>query len=55
MQRSFPCRQSFEVAPGEYLLRLGVRDARTGLVGTLNAPLTVPAAANGSEQPTEKK
>ena len=55
MQRSFPCRQSFEVAPGEYLLRLGVRDARTGLVGTLNAPLAIPAAANGSEQPTEKK
>jgi hypothetical protein len=50
MQRSFPCRQSFEIAPGEYLLRLGVRDARTGSVGTLNAPLTVAA-----EQPAEKK
>ena len=41
MARSFPCRQSFEIAPGEYQLRLGVRDARTGLVGTLNAPLIV--------------
>jgi VWFA-related protein len=51
MQRSFPCRQSFEVAPGEYQLRLGVRDARTGLVGTLNAPLTVA----GEQQPAEKK
>jgi hypothetical protein len=50
MQRSFPCRQSFEIAPGEYQLRLGVRDARTGLVGTLNAPLTV-----ASEQPADKK
>ncbi|HET9839544.1 MAG TPA: hypothetical protein VFR84_15035, partial [Candidatus Angelobacter sp.] len=50
MQRSFPCRQSFEVGPGEYLLRLGVRDARTGLLGTLNAPLTVAV-----EQPAEKK
>ena len=50
MQKSFPCRQSFEVEPGEYMLRLGVRDARTGLVGTLNAPLTV-----AGEQPAEKK
>ncbi|HET9839235.1 MAG TPA: VWA domain-containing protein [Candidatus Angelobacter sp.] len=50
MQKSFPCRQSFEVEPGEYLLRLGVRDARTGLLGTLNAPLTVAV-----EQPAEKK
>ena len=50
MQRSFPCRQSFEIAPGEYLLRLGVRDARTGLTGTLNAPLTV-----AGDQPVEKK
>jgi VWFA-related protein len=50
MQRSFPCRQTFEIEPGEYTLRLGVRDARTGLVGTLNAPLTVAA-----EQPGEKK
>lgn len=49
MQRSFPCRQSFEVGPGEYLLRLGVRDARTGLVGTLNAPLTVVAAQQESK------
>jgi VWFA-related protein len=50
MQRSFPCRQTFEIEPGEYTLRLGVRDARTGLVGTLNAPLTVAA-----EQPGQKK
>ncbi len=48
MQRAFPCRQSFELAPGEYLLRLGVRDARTGLIGTLDAPLTV-SATSGSK------
>ncbi len=50
MQKSFPCRQSFDIEPGEYQLRLGVRDARTGLLGTLNAPLTVAAG-----QPVEKK
>jgi VWFA-related protein len=56
MQKSFPCRQSVELAPGEYLFRLGVRDARTGLVGTLNAPVTVaPPAANSNTQPVEKK
>jgi VWFA-related protein len=51
MQRAFPCRQTFEIAPGEYTLRLGVRDARTGLTGTLNAPLTVAAET----KPEEKK
>jgi VWFA-related protein len=54
MEKSFPCRQSFELAPGEYLLRLGVRDARTGLTGTLDAPLSIPAAGN-DEQPSGKK
>ena len=42
MQKSFPCRQSLELAPGQYLFRLGVRDSRTGLIGTLNAPVTIP-------------
>jgi len=51
MQRSFPCRQAFEVAPGEYTLRLGVRDARTGLTGTLNAPLTVPVEPAAEKKP----
>jgi VWFA-related protein len=55
MQRSFPCRQTLDLQPGQYLLRLGVRDARTGLLGTLNAPLTVPAATGGSAQPSEEK
>lgn len=55
MQRSFPCRQTLDLQPGEYMLRLGVRDARTGLLGTLNAPLTVPAgSSNGVQQPAEK-
>src|SRR4029077_6421452 len=56
MQKSFPCRQTFDLGPGQYLLRLGVRDARTGLIGTLNAPLTVPALSTAdAPQPPEKK
>jgi len=50
MQRAFPCRQTFEIGPGEYNLRLGVRDARTGLTGTLNAPLTVAGGAGQEEK-----
>ena len=55
-QKSFPCRQTFELAPGQYLFRLGVRDGHTGTVGTLNAPVTIPAASPGSDgQPAERK
>jgi VWFA-related protein len=56
MQKSFPCRQTLDLAPGQYLLRLGVRDAHTGVVGTLNAPVTVTApTTNGEVLPAEKK
>jgi VWFA-related protein len=55
MQKSFPCRQSVELPPGEYLFRLGVRDDRTGLIGTLNAQVTIAQPTAGSEpKPTEK-
>jgi VWFA-related protein len=43
MQTYFPCRQSIELPPGTYVLRLGVRDLGTGLLGTTNARVTVPA------------
>jgi hypothetical protein len=33
-----------------------VRDSRIGLIGTLNAPVTIPpAASSGEAQPAEKK
>jgi VWFA-related protein len=55
-QKSFPCRQTFDLAPGQYLFRLGVRDGHTGTLGTLNAPVTIPAAAQaGPGQPADKK
>lgn len=57
MQRFLPCNQTLDLAPGEYVLRLGVRDNATGLIGTANARVTVPAmspaSADGSK--TEEK
>jgi len=55
-QKSFPCRQTFDLAPGKYLFRLGVRDGHTGTVGTLNAPVTIPPPSqDGQAQPGDKK
>lgn len=55
-QKSFPCRQTFDLAPGEYLFRLGVRDGHTGTLGTLNAPVTIsPPSQAGPAQPADKK
>jgi VWFA-related protein len=59
MQTSFPCQQLVDLPAGSYLLRLGARDDRTGLVGTANAKVAVaqasgPAAAD-PKAPDEKK
>ncbi|HEY2113903.1 MAG TPA: VWA domain-containing protein [Candidatus Angelobacter sp.] len=55
-QKSFPCRQTFDLAPGEYLFRLGVRDGHTGTLGTLNAQVTIPQPSQaGQTQPGDKK
>jgi hypothetical protein len=37
----FPCQDKIELAPGNYILRLGVIDNATGLLGTANAKITV--------------
>jgi hypothetical protein len=44
MQSYYPCRQTIELPPGSYVLRLGVRDLSTGQLGTLNARVTLPVA-----------
>lgn len=56
-QTGLPCRTAFTLPAGEYLLRLGVRDNRTGLVGTANATLEVPAesAAAGKTPGSEPR
>jgi hypothetical protein len=45
MQDTFPCQQSIDLEPGTYYLRLGVRDSRTGLIGTTNAKVAVASSA----------
>jgi VWFA-related protein len=42
MERFFPCSQTLELSPGEYVFRLGVRDNATGFIGTANVRVTVP-------------
>lgn len=54
MQRFFPCNLTLDLAPGEYVLRLGVRDNATGLIGTANARVTVPPVP-GAAKAEEKK
>jgi VWFA-related protein len=44
MQDTFPCQQSIDLEPGNYYLRLGVRDSRTGLIGTTNGKVAVASA-----------
>jgi VWFA-related protein len=45
MEDTFPCQQAIDLEPGNYYLRLGVRDVRTGLIGTTNAKVAVASAA----------
>jgi VWFA-related protein len=42
LRTNLPCRTSFALKEGSYLLRLAVRDERTGLIGSENAELKVP-------------
>jgi VWFA-related protein len=42
MQNNLPCQVTFDLPPGKYTLRLGIRDNHTGLVGSVNAQIAVP-------------
>lgn len=56
MKGFFPCRDQLALQPGDYLLRLGVRDNATGLIGTANASLTIPdksSSVNPSTTPAK--
>lgn len=55
LQSWLPCSQTFDLPPGDYMLRIGVRDNRTGLTGTTNATLKVPVVAAASSEPASKK
>jgi VWFA-related protein len=54
LQNWLPCSQTFDLPPGDYMLRIGVRDNRTGLTGTTNATLKIPPPA-ASTEPVGKK
>jgi VWFA-related protein len=43
LHSNLPCRTAFALDEGSYILRLAVRDERTGLLGSENAPLKVGA------------
>jgi VWFA-related protein len=51
MQSGFLCRTDLALPEGSYLLRLAVRDDRTGLIGTANARVTVPKLAEAKKTP----
>jgi hypothetical protein len=39
----FPCELKVDLPPGQYFLRLAVRDNTSGIVGSVNAQVNVPA------------
>jgi VWFA-related protein len=53
----FPCQDKIDLAPGSYVLRLGVIDNATGLLGTANAKVTVlpPVPETAAATQEEKK
>ena len=53
MSGFFPCQEQLELPPGDYVLRLGVRDNSTGLIGSATAKVSVPAT-EGQAKPEPK-
>ena len=55
MESAVPCQQYVELPAGSYLLRLGVRDNRTGLIGTANGRVTVATSALPADSKSDEK
>jgi len=55
MKTGLPCRTTLDLPAGEYVLRLGVRDNHTGLMGTANAQLVIPNASESSSKAVDSK
>ena len=56
MKGFFPCQEQIALPPGKYVLRLGVRDNSTGVIGTTNGSLEVAdVASTPNGKPEEKK
>ena len=55
MQSIVPCQRTIDLAPGNYLLRLGVMDDGTTLIGTTTAKVTINAPDNTAENKPDKQ
>lgn len=55
MQSIVPCQRTIDLAPGNYLLRLGVMDESTTLIGTTTAKITVNSPATTAQKTPEAK
>jgi VWFA-related protein len=51
LQTGFPCEDQIELPAGSFLLRLAIRDGRSGLIGSTNAKVTVPDFADAKKTP----
>ncbi|HEY6248600.1 MAG TPA: VWA domain-containing protein [Candidatus Angelobacter sp.] len=54
MNSIVPCQRDIDLPPGNYLLRLGVMDDRTSLIGTANARVTINPPANDNRSEDRK-
>jgi hypothetical protein len=56
MSGFFPCQEQIDLPPGKYVLRLGVRDNSTGLIGTANGSVEIANLVSTlTGKPAEKK
>lgn len=54
LRNGFPYQKTFDLPPGNYILRLGIRDDRTGLIGSSTGKVNVgtqETAQNSAKQP----
>lgn len=55
MRSIVPCQRTIDLPPGNYILRLGVMDDRTTLIGTTNAKVTINPPTTTAENQTDEK
>jgi VWFA-related protein len=55
MKTIVPCQRAIDLTPGNYLLRLGVMDERTTLIGTITAKVTINPPATTAEKTEDTK
>jgi hypothetical protein len=53
MKTGLQVHQTLPLKSGSYTLRIGVADRKSGVIGTLDVPLTVPATTSASTAPVK--